>query len=129
MANTLGDYQAWPVMALGANRRKSICIIPIGATGAVGTLDADQGWTVTRTSAGLYALVFPIVSSNARAVLKAGILLSTATTIDRVIVTAYAPTSGTASITCVTGSDTATDPANGDKLWVELVATIGGATP
>ncbi len=129
MANTLGDYAPAPVRATGINTVISRCVVAVGATGAP-TADADQGWTVTRNSTGSYAIVFPAVSANARAILMHGIGVSAAATVARTYASALALTSGTATlITYLNTAGTPVDPANGDSFWLELHATIGGATP
>jgi hypothetical protein len=129
MSNTLGDYGAYPLRASGANTVVSRCVVAIGASGAA-TVDGDQGWTVTKNTTGTYDVTYPIVSSNARAILSHGIQLSAAATVARTYTKALTLTSGTAQIiTYLNTAGTPVEPANGDYLWLKLEATIGGATP
>lgn len=129
MANTLGDYDAFPLRAAGMNTVVSRCVVAIGASGAA-TVDGDRGWTVTKNTTGVYDVVYPAVSANARAILIARVMLSPTPTVAGSYTKALALTSGTAQIvTYLNTAGTPVEPASGDYLYLELIATIGGATP
>ena len=100
-------------------------IVSIGGTGAPyisgdgysGQSD-DPGITISRTSAGLYALTYP---KGKQAWITVDII-SAALTVVGTVTTAKSATAGTASITTLAGSNAAaaTDPANGDKLMITI---------
>lgn len=129
MSNTLGDYAPAPMKAQGLNTVLSRAVVAIGASGAA-TVDGDSGWTCTKNTTGTYDVTFPIVSANARAVFVARVMLSAAATVAGSYTKALSFTAGTAQIiTYLNTAGTPVEPANGDYLYLELIATIGGATP
>lgn len=128
MANTLGDYDAPNARAVGLNTVTSRCVVAVGASGAA-TVDA-RGWTVVKNATGIYDVTYPAVAANARAILRGGILLSTAATVADTYTKALSFTAGTAQIvTFLNTAGTPVEPASGDSFWLELVATVGGAGP
>jgi hypothetical protein len=98
--------------------------VTIGATGAPTLSGASSsGFGISRNSTGSYALTFPALPSGITSYVRAGVALSAATTVAQVVVTAYSATGGTATlITALNTAGTPVDPANGDVLWIELVA-------
>lgn len=103
--------------------------IAIGATGAptvTSPVDASGGVIgCTRSGAGTYAITFPVLAAVATSVpvIRAWVVLSAAATVAQANFTAFAPTSGTATmVTALNAAGTAVDPANGDVLCIELTA-------
>lgn len=127
MAKQLGDVQKWPLF--GAYRDQVIypVIVNIGATGAP-TLVGGADWTIVRNSAGNYSVTFPPTVAQATSLtrLKGGIVKSAASTVTKIVVTAFSETAGTATFVTALTSATAVDPANGDILWLELVGGSAG---
>lgn len=90
--------------------------IPIGATGAVGTL-RQRGTAITcvRDSAGQYT--FGNIPTGSELTVQP----SLTTAADLVVnATAKSAANGTATVVCRTGA-TATDPANGNELTVTFI--------
>lgn len=128
MALTLGDYDSANVKAVGLNTVISRCVVAVGASGAA-TVDA-RGWTVVKNTTGIYDVTYPAVAANARAILRHGIMLSTAATVADTYAKALSFTAGTAQlVTFLNTAGTPVEPASGDSFWIELVATIGAAGP
>ena len=65
MAIALGDHNANPVRTI-AERERRICgeLIPIGATGAVGTEVTDSGVSAARSATGKYTITYPACSQS-----------------------------------------------------------------
>jgi hypothetical protein len=124
MATILGNVPASAVLACGLNTRVSRCKVAIGASGAA-TADADLGWTVVKSTTGVYTVTFPTSASTARAILKCGVDLSAALTVTKVVPTAISYTSGTATVKTLDDAATATEPASGDSFWLELISSGG----
>lgn len=122
---TIGDYGAYPPFFGSQNTRVWRCKVAIGASGAA-TADGDAGWTVVKANTGVYTVTFPICASNSRPILKCGIELSAALTVVDAVATAVSYTAGTATVKTLL-NDAAAQPADGDKFWLELTATGGGA--
>lgn len=94
-------------------------IVNIGATGAPTVAKSpDAKFNCTRTSTGLYALTFP-PGKNAWVHVS---LLSAANTVVSWNLSALDANAGTASFRTLAGTNAAavTDPANGDKLLIQI---------
>jgi|SRR6185436_9979241 len=129
MANTLGDYDFTPLRAQGLNTVISRAVVAIGASGAA-TVDGDRGWTCVKNATGIYDVTFPAVSANARAIFNARVMLSVSATVAGSYTKALSTTAGTAQIvTYLNTAGTPVEPASGDYLFLELIATIGGTAP
>ena len=96
------------------------CKVPIGATGAVGTLVKDAPIDVTRDSTGVYSITFP---KAADACVRVAIV-SPLSTVIHASVTATDGQAGTASFTTSPTGGTATDPASGDVLRIFIKARV-----
>lgn len=95
------------------------CEIPIGASGATGTLVGQpNGMAVAKSNTGIYAVTgMPICPAGA-GVITYGIYSPTPT-VGCAVTAAVDFTAGTATIkTCV--GVTATEPASGDKIWMKF---------
>lgn len=90
------------------------CKVPIGATGAVGTLVKDAPIDVTRDSAGTYSLTLP---KSADVDVRVAIM-SAAGTVVTANPTACDGNAGTCTFVTRNAAGTATDPANGDVLRI-----------
>ena len=128
MAKAAGDYDGAPVRSYQQDRRDYSWNINIGATGAP-TLatDADPGFTIARNSAGNYSLTFPPYPAGGGARLVATIQQSAAGTVVTAAPTALDMAAGTATLITRNAAGAATDPANGDKLNVEVRGKTSGA--
>ena len=120
----LGGPTSYPVKSQLRDSILIRCNVNIGATGAP-TLISPPGWTIVRNSAGNYSITFPAVPAQANSipVLRGGILKSAASTVSKIVITAFSETAGTATFVTALTSATAVDPANGDILWLEFEAT------
>lgn len=95
------------------------CEVPIGASGATGTLAMQpNGMAVAKSDTGIYAVTgMPICPAGA-GILTFG-LYSPTPTVGGVVTQAVDFTAGTATIaTCV--GVTPTEPASGDKIWIRF---------
>src|ERR1700753_4218087 len=99
--------------------------VAIGATGApTVTCPADASGGVigcTRSGTGHYAITFPLLAALATSVpvIRAWVVQSAAATVAQANFTAFAPTSGTATmVTALNAAGTAVDPANGEILCI-----------
>lgn len=123
----LGDTQSAVIRCPVANTVTWRAYVAVGATGAptVSTFaDANgQSIGVTRNSTGSYAITFPALAAVGTSIpsIRAWILQSAAGTVAGAFQTAFAPTSGTATvITYLATPGTPVDPANGDSFMVEV---------
>lgn len=126
---SFGDGSDFPVTAKTANTCILRAVIDIGATGAP-TAQCDSGFTISRVSAGLYNITFPPIPDYTKTlpVLEGGINASAATTVAGCVPVAFAPGSGTAQIRFFLATPgTGVDPANGDQVWVQIVAGKSGS--
>lgn len=117
-----------PVRGVNADndRRVGWATVGIGGTGAVDATNASHklmpGMSISRSSAGTYA-VTGLPTCKRGSTLRAWPLVSAAGTVTGVRCTAFDPTAGTATlISHPATAATATDPASGDILAIELVA-------
>jgi hypothetical protein len=110
-ALALGDLAASPIKAATQWVILAMADIPIGAAGAVGTIDGDTGITAVNAGTGLFTLGFPpCLKVRLNAFLK-----SAAATVTEAIVTAASATAGTATLR-TSKAGTAVNPANGDVI-------------
>lgn len=116
MTTTAGDTDRRPATVVSRTTVKQWAVVDIGATGAPTVADSSRGVTITRTGAGAYTLAFLPATGGlglkVRAIKTATIIAVTNTAVDL--------TAGTATIVCRVGAGTATDPASGDKLLIEV---------
>ena len=121
MTAVAADIADYPFKAARREGSFISMLVPIGATGAVGTLDVDDpGMSISRASQGVYNVVFPTCPAGR---IHVSIVKSAA----RTIISAFGAstpsfTAGTWQFHCVDAAGAATDPANGDILLVELIA-------
>ena len=121
MAICAGETNHYGFRAAHRDRVELEMRIQIGAAGAVVSplqFQDDPNMSATHGTAGVYALTFP-PGADGNGQLDVTVV-SAAGTIKGFWCTAFAPNSGTASITCSNGAGTATDPANGDVIMVAL---------
>jgi hypothetical protein len=118
MAFTFGDYDAFPVNALGPWRVIATADFPIGASGAVGAIVGDPGISLVKADTGVYTLTYP---PALRVKLFPSIKVSAATTVTEIIGTACDATAGTATLQ-TSKAGTATEPASGNILSVLIIA-------
>lgn len=124
-----GDGSRFPVVAATATTCIFRAVIDIGATGAP-TAQCDNGFTISRVSAGLYNITFPPIPDYTKTlpVLEAGVNQSPATTVAGCVPVAFAPASGTAQIRFFLATPgTGVDPANGDQVYVCITAGMSGS--
>jgi len=115
MTVTAADMAPYPTKAARRDLVELDLVIPIGATGAVGTLDKDDPAVgCTRTTTGVYALTFP-KSPGGRIFIQ---LFSPLGTVVSAPLIAMDFAAGTASFNTETDAGTPADPANGDKIQV-----------
>lgn len=96
------------------------CKVPIGATGAVGTLVKDAPIDVTRDSTGTYSITYP---KSADCEVRVGIM-SAAGTVVTANPTACDGTAGTATFVTRNAAGSATDPASGDVLLIFVKSRV-----
>jgi hypothetical protein len=94
--------------------------IPIGGTGAVGTLVKDSEIDVVRDSAGQYTLTYPKGQDCVPVIAT----VSAAATIITCAPTAMDATAGTLTVVCRNAAGAATDPASGDILRIVLKVRV-----
>lgn len=119
MAKSLEDIGYFPDAFSKPFHREWSAEIPIGASGATGTiLQGPPGLTVAKNGTGTYDCTNlpPWPASAGKGRWKFG-LYSPASTVGSAIVTAYNATNGTMTFKTVVGV-TATEPANGDIIWL-----------
>lgn len=93
------------------------CEVPIGASGATGTLlRGPNGIAVAKNTTGVYDVTGMPITPAGKGRFHFG-LYSPAGTVGSAFVTAYSGTAGTMSFTTAVGV-TATEPASGDKVWI-----------
>jgi hypothetical protein len=98
--------------------------IPIGASGATGTLEGafPNGFACAKNTTGVYDCTgLPALPTGGRFFLT---LFSPAITVADVVVTAYSPTAGTMTFKTVLGSATPVQPASGDKIWLRFCGEV-----
>jgi hypothetical protein len=114
-------------MAKAANKeRLSVgTTITIGASGAIGSEDADDPGVVATKNGGTgdYTIAFPVAP---RGRIRGITLVSVAGTVKQANVVSFDATAGTLNFITANGGGTATNPANGDKLMVELALDVRG---
>lgn len=108
-----GDQAQYPKWHFDPDRCDFAFNLPIGATGAPGTIEGTPGFTFTRTGAGTYTGTFPKAVSIYFA---APSVISAAGTVIDATFTALSAANGTFALTTRNAAGTATDPANGDIL-------------
>jgi len=96
---------------------KWTCEVPIGASGATGTLVfGPNGIVIAKTGTGIYGITVAPVCPAGRGRWRFGVY-SPLLTVDNAVVTAQDNAAGTATITTVKGG-AAAEPASGDKIWI-----------
>lgn len=100
------DATRWPVRAAQLEAIEFFMFVPIGATGAVGTVRKSAGQApelgISRSSTGTYALTYP---AGKDVFIDAQLLAADATpTAASIITTAESPTAGTATLVAVNGT-------------------------
>jgi hypothetical protein len=116
MALALGDLSASPVAAATQWVVIAQADIPIGAAGAVGTIDGDTGITCVNSGTGTFNLTYPpCMKAKFQLCLQ-----SAAATVTEAILTAKSATAGTAALR-TSKAGTATNPANGDVITVLIL--------
>lgn len=102
--------------------------VAIGAAGAVDSTIAGYrvapGVTVANTGTGTFSLVYPVCPN---ATIKVWIESSAAATVTEAILTAKSPSAGTGTIR-TSKAGTATNPASGDLIGIEIMALSTGVT-
>ncbi len=113
------DNALFPAQCSDRMSMKQWVIISIGAAGAATVLFSSAGFTAVLNGAGTYDLAFrpSPLAGYPKVVLK-----SAAKTVVTSVVTAFTPSSGTATIKTLAGVNAAVDtnPANGDVVYVEI---------
>jgi hypothetical protein len=99
-----------------------------GGAGAVVATYGDRGVTVVQGAAGTYNVTYPKIPGPATGAAATRFQMhvtvqSAALTIASVIVTAGAPTSGTATFKTLNAAGAAANPADGDVLMVQIFAS------
>jgi len=96
---------------------KWTCEVPIGASGATGTLvGGPNGIAVAKSDTGIYAVTGMPITPAGKGRFTFGIYSPTPT-VGGAVVQAYDGTAGTMTFaTCV--GVTATEPASGNKIWI-----------
>lgn len=103
----------FPQQNVNAERVAFALNLPIGASGAPGTIAGAPGFTFTRTGAGTYTGTMPkVVDIYFNAI---NCISAAGTVIDGTF-TAVSASAGTFAFTTRNAAGTATDPANGDTL-------------
>lgn len=117
MANA-SDISSFPRRTVGREWLDVYVIIPIGATGAVGTLQSEHpDITITRTGVGAYSVVAPVALNY---FIDFMLVQADATPTSNTFgVTALAPTSGTFSFVCYTNL-TAAELESGSTLVLRI---------
>jgi hypothetical protein len=119
MATVIGETYPYPLESAHRRRIEFEMSFLVGAAGAVGTITSDDpGVTVAHGSAGVYNLTFP-AGADANGQLD-GSPVSAAGTVTGFSINAFAPNLGTAQITCRASGGAATDPANGDRVMIQI---------
>jgi hypothetical protein len=129
MVAKLADHAARPVRALGKEKRILRNSVAIGATGAP-TISGDPGVSITRSSPGVYALVFP--ACPAATIIP---VVAKSSTLAGVRLTAKDASAGTATLETVAAAGTdVTIAIPADNGWYEndgtpLAAFADAASP
>jgi len=121
MASVAGEVNDYTMYAGHRDRIEIELRAQIGSSGAVVSplqFQDDPNMTVTHGSTGVYNITFP-PGADGNGQLDCTVV-SPAGTIKGFWCTAFAPNSGTASITLSNGAGTATDPASGDVIMIAL---------
>jgi hypothetical protein len=119
MTKSLEDNPAFPGYAGQPFRRTWSAEIPIGASGATGTiLQAPPAFAAAKNGTGVYDCTNlpPWIASKGKGRFRFGIY-SPALTVFAAVVTAYNATNGTMTFKAVSAGG-ATEPASGDIIWV-----------
>jgi hypothetical protein len=119
MTDVSGNVSSYPAKSARRERTSFAAVITIGAAGAVGAQDVDDpGMVLTKNGGtGDYTLAFPLAP---RGFIRALYVVSAAGTIKGVGVISFDPTAGALNFITHAGEATATNPASGDKVHVEL---------
>ncbi len=118
MAINAGEANNYPLKSGKRDRFQLHADIPIGGSGAVGTVVADDpAITAAHGSAGQYNITFPKAPSGR---VLAVTLFSPASTVKTAWVTAFSPTAGTGTIVVGNGGGTPTDPNSVDVIYLTL---------
>jgi hypothetical protein len=97
------------------------CKVPIGASGATGTLAGQpNGMLVAKSDTGVYAVTVMPITPAAKARVTFGVY-SPLLTVDHAVVTAEDNAAGTMSFTTVKAG-VATEPASGDYIVIKYEA-------
>ena len=95
------------------------CEVPIGASGATGTLAFQpNGMAVAKSDTGVYAVTGMPICPAGKGRITFGIY-SPAPTVGGAVVTVVDFTAGTMTFETLVGV-TATEPASGDKIWIKF---------
>lgn len=111
------EFNPYPTRGGEINTVLSRAVVPIGGTGAPGTIAGAPGFTIARASAGFYNITFPPCVDISIFVQ----LMSPVPTVFDAVVTARNAAAGTATIKTYNAAGTITDPANGDELHILTV--------
>ena len=95
------------------------CEVPIGASGATGTLAFQpNGMAVAKSDTGVYAVTGMPICPAGKGRITFG-LYSPTPTVGGAVVTVVDFTAGTMTFETLVGV-TATEPASGDKIWIHF---------
>lgn len=118
MSTTAGAAKIFPFRGTGRGGRVILNLdVNIGAAGAATyARQDDPGLTCAKNTTGVYDVTFP----KCRLARIKGNVMSPLMTVIDVVVTAIDPALGTATIKTTHDDATATEPASGDKIWLEF---------
>src|SRR5512144_158804 len=119
MTKSLEDNPAYPSMVGQPFRRTWSAEIPIGGSGATGTiLQAPPGFAAAKSATGVYDCTNlpPGIASKGKYRFRFG-LYSPAATVTECIVTAFNANNGTMTFR-TSKAGTAAEPASGDIIWI-----------
>jgi len=118
MASNAGEAYSNVLRSGKRDRVQLHADIPVGVTGAVGALVADDpAITVAHGTAGQYTFTFPKAPSGRVLSL---VVQSPLGTVKTAWVTAFSPTAGTGTIVTGNGGGTPTDPSLSDVIYLTL---------
>lgn len=118
MTTSAGGVKVLPFRGTGRGGRVVLLLdVAIGGSGAA-TYDRqdDPGLTCAKNTTGVYDVTFP----KSRAARITGQVMSPLLTVTKIAVTAIDASAGTATVKTLDDAATATEPASGDKLWLEF---------
>lgn len=128
MARAISDLSRKPVLGTENNLSIMTASVAIGAAGAVDSAIAGyrvpSDMVMANTGTGTFSLVYPPAPN---AVVHVFVESSAGATVCEAILTAKAPSSGTATIR-VSKAGTATNPASGDLIGVVIYFLPNGIT-